>query len=786
MAKHTRLELLGEKTLHQTIDPALIAYCPSMDLIALGSTDQQVLIYRLNGQRVYGAAQKINTLQVQQISWKPNGQLLAIAWNDGSVRLVGAESSKIVHQFSAASDGQKISGITCMGWKSNSIGKNTTQKSPKADTSTWEDLAKMESNLSDRESFLNLPRDLSLLDIEPSLPKLSVLPGGGTSDDVFSSRSSLDALFRPFDPKDNDIADVMIVGTKEGDIHVSIYDSFVVGSFKSPVVINKNPAYLISHAANESYSTHALLMRGADPDEKIYFVPMDLRFLSASSEYLSILASRSTALENLLRYINQIQILMVAEWKSVQDLPSRFLRSINETLAEQGTRDIVQALYHSVATGHTFSAVREWLVDILTERGHKRWEKVVVSGLENLRRLVHENMLPALDRCSVILSRLNGIAKFQGSDDSLGFSSHEITLIMDTVACLHLVSTKILLQVVDELDLFTSFSTWIRYEIDRLSSDSLTHAEDAADKEASVDHSKVLLYIQTAMTNSSLSAFITEVTPTDFEDECAHAKKDVHLFDKLTRQLEKQEQGQKYRKTLPQVEFLCKYLRSQATAIFSQIAEAEKRNVLFGKAIELGVPQDNVSMDVTMNEVDHRISHAYCAFIPKGSLNQVRIIQAILSIENGISTVLGTNSALLQLGNGSIKSIKFFDRDNLLLFWEDNGKGKLLGLAYENRQDASQITQNHFKYQPYRNAASTCKAVVFDNEEVVANFLQSEFDSNGSFSPEKITIRSQSDEKMNDDVKRLVVLSKDKFHYKIFNWVKTSPKKASDGDISMS
>ncbi|PQE12926.1 anaphase-promoting complex component Cut20 Apc4 protein [Rutstroemia sp. NJR-2017a BBW] len=783
MADHTRLELLGEKTLHQTIDPALISYCPSMDLVALGSTDQQVLIYRLNGQRVYGAAQKINTLQVQQISWKPNGQLLAIAWNDGSVRLVGAESSKVVHQFLAASDGQEISGVTCLGWKSNSIGKNVPRKGSKADTSTWEDLFKDDSTPFDKGSFLNLPRDLSLLDIEPSLPKLSVLPGGGTSDDVFSSRSSLDALFRPFDPKDNDIADVMIVGTKEGDIHVSIYDSFVVGSFSSPVVINKKPAYLISHAANESYSTHALLMKGADPDEKIYLVPMDLRFLSASSEYLSVLASRSTALENLLRYINQIQILMIAEWKTVQDLPGRFLRSINETLAEQGTRTIVEALYHSVTTGHTFPAVKEWLVDILTERGHKRWEKVVVSGLENLRRLVHENMLPALDRCSVILSRLNGIAKFQGSDDSLGFSSHQITLIMDTVASLHLVSTKILLQVIEELDLFTSFSTWIRYEIDRLSSDSLSRSEDAADKEASIDHSKVLLYIQTAMTNSPLSAFITEVAPADFEDECAHAKKDSHLFDKLSRQLEKEEQGQKHRKTLLQVEFLCKYLRGQASAIFSQIAEAEKRNVLFGKPMELGVPQDNVAMDVTMNEVDYYISHAYCAFIPKGSPNQVRIVQAILSIENGISTVLGTNAALLQLGDGNIKSIKFLDRTLSDL---DIGKCKLLGLAYENREDAWKTTQSHFKYQPHRNATSICKAVVFDNEEVVANFLQSEFDSNSSFTPEKIAVRSQSGGRMNDNSKRLVVLSKDRLQYKIFNWTDGSPKKTGDEDISMS
>jgi anaphase-promoting complex subunit 4 len=187
-------------------------------------------------------------------------------------------------------------------------------------------------------------------------------------EDVFCSRSSLDALFRPFDPKDNDSVDVMVVGTREGSIHLSIYGSFVVGSFKSPATNGALTSHLVLHASHERYSTHALLMKSSDSEERLYFIPMDLRFISASNDYLSILASRSTALQNLLRYIQQVQILMVNEWKGTQELPARFLRNINETLGENENRDIVQALYHSVATGHTFPAVREWLVDELSER----------------------------------------------------------------------------------------------------------------------------------------------------------------------------------------------------------------------------------------------------------------------------------------------------------------------------------------------------------------------------------------------------------------------------------
>lgn len=105
---------------------------------------------------------------------------------------------------------------------------------------------------------------------------------------------------------------------------------------------------------------------------------MDLRFVSTSSGYLSLLASKSTALQNLLRYIQQVQLLMISEWKSTQDLPSRFIGNVNDTLAEKNNRpNIVQAMYHSVATGHTIPVVKEWLVDELAERVGLYWQIIV-------------------------------------------------------------------------------------------------------------------------------------------------------------------------------------------------------------------------------------------------------------------------------------------------------------------------------------------------------------------------------------------------------------------------
>lgn len=103
---------------------------------------------------------------------------MAIAWSDGSVRLVGAESGKIVHQFST---GASILGITCMGWASNFASKKPSSVNRQKSPQSWQDVFSDEGYSSKDSTVLDLPRDLSLIDIETSLPKLSVLASGGGS-----------------------------------------------------------------------------------------------------------------------------------------------------------------------------------------------------------------------------------------------------------------------------------------------------------------------------------------------------------------------------------------------------------------------------------------------------------------------------------------------------------------------------------------------------------------------------------------------------------------------------
>ena len=190
---------------------------------------------------------------------------------------------------------------------------------------------------------------------------------------VFSTRNAIDFIFRPFKADDASSVDVTIVGTTDGKVQISIYDSFIIGGFQYQISGTGDSAVaaeLCCHSSHPDISTHALLFKPqVDKPGAMYLVPVDLTFIHSSPVNLSLLASKTTTLQNILRYVKQTQVHMVGEWKSTRELPARFMAGIQEDLEKLPKgRTIVQALFHTAVTGHVYAPVKEWLVDSLAER----------------------------------------------------------------------------------------------------------------------------------------------------------------------------------------------------------------------------------------------------------------------------------------------------------------------------------------------------------------------------------------------------------------------------------
>ena len=189
-------------------------------------------------------------------------------------------------------------------------------------------------------------------------------------DDVFSSRTSLDTMFQPLNTDSTDSADVLLVGFEDGTIHLSIYDFFEIGNFN----LRQAPRGLshcqpLLHCSHPFSTTHSLLVANKEEgQEDLYIVPLDLRLISSTGRYLSLLASKSTQMHNVLRYTLHVQGQMYSDFKASQELPTRFMESIGDTLRDQSDCNWIQAAYHLVVTGHCLPGVKEWLVEQVGER----------------------------------------------------------------------------------------------------------------------------------------------------------------------------------------------------------------------------------------------------------------------------------------------------------------------------------------------------------------------------------------------------------------------------------
>ncbi|KAI1433985.1 anaphase-promoting complex, cyclosome, subunit 4-domain-containing protein [Xylaria sp. CBS 124048] len=767
MAEPIKLDLLSESTLEPRISDGIITYNPTIEIFAGAAGPATLQIWRTNNQVVAKSTQRTEKETVQAVRWKPDGQFLAVGWSDGKVRLMGLESSKAVHQVTISEAGR--SKITTIDWAQNLAGKRPTSGAEPC-IRTWEQLASQGLDINKKRSAADLPRELKFLEIETSLPKLSPLPAsGGSGDDmfVFTTRASLEFLFRPFSQEDSDKVDVMIVGTNDGQVHINIYDSFVVGSFHytlPPSFGNQVELQLCGSASHIELSTHILIFKPSTANMKntLYLVPIDLTFIYSSPENLSLLASKATTLQKLLRYVKQVTVHMLHEWQSTRELPNRFLNSINETLREAeiyGEMNINQALYHSVVTGHTFPEVKQWLVDQLTERGHKRWDKAVVTGLQALRSLVHENFLPALERISIILSRLLGIARFYESKSEIGFTSAQITKVMDIVSCLMMVGHKILLFVMEELELFNAFSIWLRHEIDRLASSSA--AEDLTEKEATMEHGKVLAYIQQYMPASRLRHYLSSVSMENAERDRELADGGSSLLELVGKQIKKQESGQPETGSFPQADFLCRYLATNATAVLEGIAETERRKVRFGQPIKIVLDHDVLHFDVRLSSTqaaDAWRGVTYTALITEGDSSQVYIFRTSIIIQNGISGNAAAELSRMTLGDGKILDLKFLYDDSLLVLWAPkNSPLRLIRIPHKSED---------LGYQPY-TAGSQIVSHELTNEQVTGVFLNMIVPCESSFVPAQMELKEACAER-GKLPPRVCLLGTDMQTYKVF------------------
>jgi anaphase-promoting complex subunit 4 len=125
-----------------------------------------------------------NTLDLAELTGHVDrslGHILAVSCTDNNLRLISAFSGKTVHQLPTLPQSSNTK-TSCLGWAINFTNSSATQRelNNSGDDVSLDDLLGLNVEIPTLlKSKANLPRELTLIDIETSLPKLSTLPATG-------------------------------------------------------------------------------------------------------------------------------------------------------------------------------------------------------------------------------------------------------------------------------------------------------------------------------------------------------------------------------------------------------------------------------------------------------------------------------------------------------------------------------------------------------------------------------------------------------------------------------
>ena len=206
MDQDKELSLYSETEFDHRAPEGLSASCPTLDLTAAWDREgKNLYILRPPGQVV----SKIHQVgapggkgpEVLTITWKHDGerthpaplcvielcctfrallngrhlyflgQFLAVGWSDGFVRLMGLENNKAAHHIKIC-DGTEAD-IVHIGWARSSIASHGMSKASKR---ARRKLSEEWEGQKNNGRPLNLPRELTFLEIDTALPKISPLP----------------------------------------------------------------------------------------------------------------------------------------------------------------------------------------------------------------------------------------------------------------------------------------------------------------------------------------------------------------------------------------------------------------------------------------------------------------------------------------------------------------------------------------------------------------------------------------------------------------------------------
>ncbi|KAK4505605.1 hypothetical protein PRZ48_003568 [Zasmidium cellare] len=555
-----RLDQLTSKRFPAPIKFPFTAYSHCHDLLAIVTSIWDVSVFRItNGQLAYNIKQIKKEVEVTALDWKADGTCLGVGWSNGHYAIYDGGTGKQMQLVSLQPEGgedeewlldlrPKELGVApaapppaqqpaeaksepapepvpegpkpeplkveCFGWMGHEAGRNVRRKiTQELTTDDWYDgLDEIEEAAGATKkkldaALMDLPRAITTLDVTNVLPKLSNVQTHSTPNtkafaalNKFGTQQATNNLFHTREDTASNVVQSVLVCQEDGTVQVLLDETVKVGN-------SSVPGRPIMHAAHPESASHAILSDAGDSNLALSLLDLPLQALSGP--LLHVIGTNTKRIQVLLDYIVQTVRCIEHDFITSIALPQKVVGNLSAFLEDELEADPVLNLFNLAMAGGFNEPLKEWFNNAINRR-HKDWEQAINGMYTHLQNHVFINLLPALDRMTIALTALRGLANFYEGSSKFDCPAELFTKILEHVDSLRIVAQKMQLIIQTEHRQFRAFYKWLKMGLEIAIAGPLSNsALEIEDREVpNLDYALILPYIKETLMRSRLTPHI--------------------------------------------------------------------------------------------------------------------------------------------------------------------------------------------------------------------------------------------------------------------------------------
>ncbi|GFU37862.1 anaphase-promoting complex subunit 4 [Nephila pilipes] len=424
---------------HVSSEIALMEWNPMLDLIALATVNGDVLLYRLSWQKVWSVSSsstKDSIVQVTALAWRPDGKILAYAYNNGKITLCDVENSEAVHLFDVHCIVTSLTWVQCMQMDTDEHRPIYTDRS---------------------EEFLQ--RHFAM--------------NKGYSTASNKSEEIAEDFKRMKGQKE---LNILAIGMEIGSIHLHSFGMFPTGFIDVNIKLDDpKKDRVISVALSQDFRLLQVVLERKDEEENYsyYYRSYFISLIYDCIEEIKIVSLKFGQISSLLTYLSSTIRAISEAWEDILlEIDTKLHNyAFQKHALSEGT--IIDDFLELLMFGNLSDSLEKFLMHDLTESGLKKFGNSIELSYSNIQKLVLKRLQNVAVSLYYHLTELKGMAMWTEQFGPLGLEESLVHNAVMVIGSFLLKATEIQQVIDNSMKNFKAFFRWLYCAMLRLAEEPI-------------------------------------------------------------------------------------------------------------------------------------------------------------------------------------------------------------------------------------------------------------------------------------------------------------------------